>query len=330
MYSYTIKIRTATMLFFCVMSLIASNTALGQNQASSQADHSGCLYVFQEGLKISNGGLYVYAKMDSNLNSDQGCNLSSMEEPVNINSSNYYVKSGFAVFNGPIEVTAGGVYIGHHGKDIFGGRGWAVFNAPVSINAGHLTARGNGQAVFNNTVSIYHGGIYLEDKDNDWSSMTFQSAVNIDSGHINLKGGNSAIFTNDVRIKSGGLYLEHDDGRASVTLAGKGNITAQMLKVIGGNKLVFSLSSSMPATGFIDAGSYIIVDPDCLVIDNPDDVLREGEEIILITGDSNIQLNEGTRKIITKQGDEFELQVDEKQISAKLKKRAKTSEGFIF
>lgn len=151
--------------------------------------------------------------------------------------------------------------------------------------------------------------------------MTFQGPVNIVGGRIDLKGDNSATFTNKVRVQAGGLHLRDAKSQATVTLSGRGNITASRLQVFGGNRLVFSLSSVLPTNGFINA-DCIAVDIDCLVIDNPEDVLKKDTEIILIRSKQKIDIKGDKRKIVTRQLDEFELLVDDNRISAKLIERA--------
>lgn len=317
-----LKSAAIMMLVAAGLALVVSPAAFGQSREQAPGDNSDYFYIYQTALELS-GSLYVYVQPDSNSKLPPGSKLAVIEDSLNIGSGNHYVKSGLAVFNAPVQVSGGGVYIGDHILDASGGRGWAVFNGPVAINHGHLTARGNGQAIFNEAVNIYHGGIYLDDMKNNWSAMLFQGPVSINSGHINLKGGNSATFMAEVRLKSGGLYLDQADSRASVILSAQVSITAGHLKVIGNNKLVFALSPSMPAGGFINAATdtFVEIDPACLAIDNPGGMLQEGTEIILISGRS-IDLLGDKRKIVTSQGDEFELLADEKRISARLIKRA--------
>ena len=227
--------------------------------------------------------------------------------------------------------------------------GWAVFNGPVSIDTGDLAAGGSGQAVFHDAVEILHGGIKLQDTGPERAALTFQGPVAVRGGNIDLEGDNSVIFMDKVKVEPGGLYLGGGEGRASVILGGRGQVTAGRLKVSGDNRLIFSLSPSSPPAGFIqveaeDGGCPAVgqpgdgleeaveimlnlggeieagqaeVDADCLVIDDPDGVAEEGEEIVLITA-GKIRFKGDNRKIVTRQGDEYELLVTEKQISARL------------
>ncbi|MDL2259319.1 hypothetical protein LJB99_00365 [Deltaproteobacteria bacterium OttesenSCG-928-K17] len=231
----------------------------------------------------------------------------------------YYQKAGLVVFNGPVRVSRG-IAIGHMLGDISDRRGEAVFNGSVNIGGG-LSAIGWGRAIFFNTVDIGERGIILDNRGHGRSSLTFHGPVNIKDGRIYLSGENSAVFKNEVRLASGGLIMDQANSRASVTLAGPASVTAPELKVLGNNRLVLSLSPSMDPGGFIKANS-VELDVDCLVINNPIGLdVKEGAEITLVTG-WKIRLTGDNRKIITEQGDEFELLTSEYRISAKLTKLA--------
>ena len=275
-------------------------------------------------------GLHVYVQPDPDADGGAGSQPEIVTGPLELDGDSRYYKSGLAVFNGPVRVTEGGIHIGRHVQSVpwLRGRealsdavnwGWAVFNGPVSISAGDLVAGSAGQAVFHDAVEILHGGIKPQDRVYDRASLTFQGPVVVTGGGIDLYGANSAIFMDQVKMEGGSFRMEDSEGRASVTLGGRGGITAGLLKVIGGNRLVFSLSPLTAADGFIKAG-LVVVDADCLIIENHDDALEEGAEIILITA-GKIEVNGDNRRIVTSQEDVFELLVAENRISAKLTKR---------
>lgn len=313
-----------------VLSLVLVAPAWGQLEKASEGEPV-CLTVFTRSVDIQ-GAMNISGWPQSAPGAE--CTSEIVEEPFILKPPPregplvgpgslplvYYRKSGLVVFNGPVRVSSG-IAIGHTLGEVSSTRGEALFNGPVSIGSG-LRAIGQGRAIFFNTVDIGKGGITLEGCRHGCSSLTFHGTVNIKGGRIYLSGDNSVVFKNEVRLESGGLIMDRTDSRASVTLAGPTSATARELKVLGHNRLVLSLSPSMAPEGFIQADS-VELDADCLVIDSPIGLdLKEGAEIILITG-WKIRLTGDNRKIITEQGDEFELLVGEYRILAKLTKLAR-------
>ena len=311
-----------------LLSLAVTLPAWGQVPEETPADRLPRYHIYLQSLEVHSGGLNVFNRLDARAKPERKI----VEKPVR-HAGNHSVDGDLAVFIGSVKVVSGFINIGHRGvtDDLYGPVS-AVFHGPVKTYT--LTAENGGRAEFNDTVYLL-GNIYLEGRQKTETSLIFHGPVDVVVGNIHLSGHSSAVFMNEVLAVTGGsLKLDDADSRSSVTVGGSGRIDlvgsvvwaaggpkreSEGLKVAGANRLIFSLSSSRPADGFIKTDNAAI-DADCLVIDNPDDVLKEGEEIILITGEK-IKLSGDNRRIVTKQGDEFKLLVGDKQISAKLTNR---------
>ena len=305
--------KAMTLLVFISLPLAAPPSGqAGEDSGGGPA----CVTVYARTFEIIRGGLSISGLPDFL----SGGGPKFVTEPFSLKippeelPTSHYAIQGPAVFNGPVRVDSG-LGIGLSVNDAAASHGYAVFNGPVQIEGG-LAVGGHGCGVFSASVDLDEGDMSLDDGVYGRSSMVFHGPVKVKDGDIHLGGRNYAVFHREVRLESGGLIMDWSDDRASVTLAGQAWVTARELKVLGGNRLVFSLSSARRPGGFIQADA-VEIDADCLVIDNPADVLEEGAEVVLITG-RKIKVNGGNRRIITKQEDEFELLVGENQISARL------------
>ena len=321
-----------SMSLLAFLSLVTAIPAFGQVKAEDPGDCLPRYHIYLQSLEVHYGGLNVFNRLDSRAKPERKI----VEKPAR-HAGGHSVDGDLAVFIGSVNVSSGFIKIGDRGGtgDLYGPVS-AVFHGPVKTIT--LMAKNGGRAEFNDTV--YSWDIYLEGRRKAETSLTFHGPVSVVVGNIHLSGDSSAVFMNEVMAVTGGsLKLDDADSRASVTVGGPGRIDlvgtvvweagvdpkwGEGLKVAGGNRLIFSLSPSRPTDGFIKTGRAAI-DADCLVIDNHDDVLKEGAEIILINGEE-LKINGDNRKIVTKQNDEFELLVSENQISAKLVKRARRVE----
>ena len=333
--------RVTSLVPLAFLGLAVCASAFGQAQLEGPVGGQSRYHVYLHSLTVDPGDLFVYARLDAGaeLERDVVGKYRQTVYPL-------FVDGELAVFNGPVTAPRGGIDIGDRpatriatgadfprDQEAVYGPVLAIFNGPVESS--YVAAGNGGRAVFNGEVTLKGlQGLSAEGRGEAETSLTFQGPVSV-LGGLSLKGRASAVFLDEVKVGRN-VDLTDPAGRASLTVDGRGRIFLEpflkgnskppegFLKVSGGNRLIFSLSPSMAADGFIKAEAAEI-DADCLVIDNPDNVLEEGEEVILITG-GEIKLNGDKRKIVTKQKDEFELLVSENQISAKLIKNGRRYE----
>ena len=336
--------RLTSLVPLVFLSLAVCASAFGQAQGEDSSGGQRRFHIYLQDLQVSDYGLSVYGGAES----DSRPEKMIVRDDLHSYFYGNYVEVDMVVFNGQVIVRDGGVYIGEcfaknyitrcrsdfSGKGIAHdetsavnqeaaddslGRVVAVFNGPVK--ALRLRAKNGGQALFNKAVTLSEG-ISLEGREAE-TSLIFQGPVSLGSRSVKafiiLRGRSSVYFANEVGGNIDGLLLNDADSRASVTLAWPGQLTVGEVKVLGQNRLIFSLERPMKAEPFIISGPAEI-DADCLVIDNPGNQAEEGAAITLITG-WNIKLNGDRRKIVTKQGDEFELLADGFRVSARLVKR---------